>query len=425
MTTHALHSPSSADKWMLCAGAVAMEQAYGVPDEGNENAAQGTAAHFLAANCLESGADPLDAVNAVIWVHKSDAWFDDTRPSVPPAARRFVVDAEMANHVATYVAYVRASVDKGGVLLVEQRLPISQITGEEGAAGTSDAVIINGGWLEVHDLKYGYREVTAPNNRQLQIYALAALDEFAEAGPFVGVKLLIHQPRVSINPSIWEASIEQLEAFREQVKEAALYSRTVLLDVPPEQYDDHLTPGEDQCQWCRAKTSCRKLERFVSDTIGADFDDLEALRELVQAPRVFTPATLGQKMAAIPLIEMWAGAVRAQVEADLFAGKQVDGYKVVEGKRGNRKWIDEDLAAAELRRRRLKKSQIYKYSLISPTQAETLLKGNPRVWATVQDLIVQAPGKPSVAPESDPRPAISMTVEPSDFDVIDDASDLA
>lgn len=425
MTTHALHSPSSADKWMLCAGAVAMEQAYGVPDEGNENAAQGTAAHFLGALCLESGGDPLDSLNAVIRVHKSEAWFDDDRLSIPPGAFRFVVTPDMAIYVATYVESVRARLHKRSVLLVEQRLPIGHMTGEPGAAGTADAVIIDGGTLEVHDLKYGYREVEALGNRQLRIYALAALDEYTDAGPFKKVVIGIHQPRVQSAPSVWEISAEELEAFRTEVRSAAFRSRTVLMDVPPERYEDHLTPGEKQCQWCRAKTSCRKLEAFVSDTIGADFEDLDALREVVHAPRTFTPAALGQKMAAIPLIEMWAGAVRAQVEADLFAGKPVEGYKVVEGKKGNRKWADEGMAAEAMRKRRIKAAQMYTKSLITPTQAAVLFRETPRVWEQIQQLIVQTPGKPSVAPESDRRPAITLAAEPSDFDVVDDASDLA
>lgn len=425
MTTHALHSPSSADKWMLCAGAVAMEQAYGVPDEGNENAAQGTAAHFLGELALSSGADPFDALNSVIVVHKGEAWFDDDRPSVPPEAFRFVVTPDMASHVTTYVTSVLARVGEGAVLLVEQRLPIGHITGEEGAAGTSDAVIIAGDTLETHDLKYGYREVEAKDNRQLKLYALGALDEYADAGPFKRVVLGIHQPRVRTGPSIWEVSVEELEAFRKEVEEAALYSRTVLLDVPPEQYIDHLTPGEKQCQWCRAKTSCVKLEQYVAENVGADFEDLDALREMVHSPKKLSPATLGQKMAAIPLIEMWAGAVRAQVESDLFAGKEVDGYKIVEGKKGNRKWSNDDAAVEALRKQRLNKGQIYKSTLISPTQAQALLKDRPRAWQKIEELVTQSPGKPSVAPESDPRPAISVSAEPTDFDVVDDASDLA
>jgi len=50
---------------------------------------------------------------------------------------------------------------------------------------------------------------------------------------------------------------------------------------------------------------------------------------------------------------------------------------------------------------------MYNKKLISPTQAEKLLKPTPRRWAKVIDQITQNDGKPSVAPESDKRPALS------------------
>ena len=67
----------------------------------------------------------------------------------------------------------------GGILHVEQRLPIGQWTDEPGAHGTSDAVIVAGDELIVADLKFGMGvEVSAVDNKQLMLYALAALDKF-------------------------------------------------------------------------------------------------------------------------------------------------------------------------------------------------------------------------------------------------------
>jgi hypothetical protein len=66
---------------------------------------------------------------------------------------------------------------------------------------------------------------------------------------------------------------------------------------------------------------------------------------------------------------------------------------------------------------RLKLDQMYKMSIISPTDAEKLLaKDSPRRWTTLQKLISRAEGKPSVAPVSDKRPAIVMRPASSDFD---------
>ena len=49
---------------------------------------------------------------------------------------------------------------------------------------------------------------------------------------------------------------------------------------------------------------------------------------------------LSKKMACIDLIEMWCTAVRAKVESELVSGHEVEGYKLVQGKKGNRAWTD-------------------------------------------------------------------------------------
>ena len=50
---------------------------------------------------------------------------------------------EQAQSVQTYVNNVRSIVNATeGILLVEQRLPIEHMTGEDGATGTADAVIL-------------------------------------------------------------------------------------------------------------------------------------------------------------------------------------------------------------------------------------------------------------------------------------------
>lgn len=70
-----------------------------------------------------------------------------------------VVTADMAEHVQTYIDHVRDLVDStGGTLLIEERLPIDNITGEADAYGTSDVVILTDEEIIVVDLKYGLGE---------------------------------------------------------------------------------------------------------------------------------------------------------------------------------------------------------------------------------------------------------------------------
>lgn len=62
---------------------------------------------------------------------------------------------------------------------------------------------------------------------------------------------------------------------------------------------------------------------------------------------------------------------------------------------------------------------IFDMKLISPTRAEKLIKkASPRRWPKVEELITRPDGKPAVAPENDPRPALNMCTE-NEFDNVD------
>jgi len=90
----------------------------------------------------------------------------------------------------------------------------------------------------------------------------------------------------------------------------------------------------------------------------------------------------------------------------------------VQGRRGARKWTAPDVVETLLVE--AIKQEAYEKSLISPTTAEKLLKKErPLTWNVVAEHIVQSEGKPSVAPESDKREALSMVPAADDFAVID------
>ncbi|MDT0140189.1 DUF2800 domain-containing protein [Acidovorax sp. PRC11] len=402
MSAHALLSPSSAARWMACPGSVAACE--GLPDKSSEFADEGTAAHELAALCLVEGGTAADRIGLKIHAGRD--------------GRVFTVDVDMATHVQAYVDYVRALVQStGGELLVEQRLSIEHITGEPGARGTADAVILADGELIVADLKYGRGvPVDADDNPQLQIYALAALREFCALGDFRAVRLVIHQPRLG-SVSEWAQPVAELEQFGQAAWNAAVDTRAA--DAPR-------VPGEKQCKFCRAKANCPSLAARVQQEVGADFEDLTAFdrahTEAWTQKRETMPADqLGAALAAVDLIEMWCKAVRGEVETRLLAGVPVPGWKLVQGKRGNRRWTSEEEAEAVLKAMRVKHDQMYDYSLISPTTAEKLAKGNfigPRQWPKVAALITQAEGKPSVAPETDKRPALVLSAVADDFDTV-------
>ena len=88
-----------------------------------------------------------------------------------------------------------------------------------------------------------------------------------------------------------------------------------------------------------------------------------------------------------------------------------------QGRQGARAWTTEEEAEAALKRLKVKAALMYKRKLISPTDAEKLLKGDVK-WDKLQKYITRAEGKPSVALASDKRPALVIEPTADDFDVV-------
>jgi len=415
MANHARLSPSSAERWMTCPGSVALCD--GIPDHGSDYADEGTAAHFLAAECLSIGRHPSEFLGQSIVVDKTGGTGFDAENG------QWEVDVDMAGHVNHYVQAVRTHAKDCQFLAVEVAVPIGVFTGEEGATGTADAIVITGGGeLQVHDLKYGQGvRVSADRNKQLLLYALGANELYGMAYEYDRVRIAIHQPRVGPAISEWTCTLEDLAVFAEEVVRAA--NLVMVATNSQGQYGEwgtsNLNPSEDACRWCRAKTQCPALTAVVQEMTSLDFDDLDKpLAVEIGGP------TLGNQMRAVPLVEQWCKAVRAEVERELFAGNPVDGFKVVQGRRGDRAWADKDEAEKLLKDVfRLKVEEMYDLKLISPTSAEKLAKAGtigPRQWKRVEALVTRADGKPSVAPESDPRPALVLQATVDDFDHVEE-----
>lgn len=178
----------------------------------------------------------------------------------------------------------------------------------------------------------------------------------------------------------------------------------------------YLNPGEKQCRFCKAKATCPALRAEVADVVheAATLDDFADL--VPQVPDSQTGDNyLSVAMSKVDVVEQWCKAVRAEVERRLLAGQTVEGYKLVEGKRGNRKWADAEAVEKLLKSFRMRQDEMYDLSLISPTKAEKLFKENPKRWAKVQEHVTQSEGKPSVAPATDKRPALAVPSVADDF----------
>ncbi len=423
---HATLSPSSADRWMTCPGSVPLSE--GIVDTSSGYAAEGSAAHEIAALCLTSGSDAAAYVGRIVEV--------DTR--------EIEITADMADHIQVYVNHVRGRVADWQALgatvtlEVEQRVPIGHLTGEAGAEGTADAVIIAElpdvrTVIEVIDLKFGRGvEVEATDNRQLRLYALGAIEKFGMVWTFTEARVAISQPRLSTKPAEWDVSIEDLERFGQDVKRASASvaeARICFANKSPD-FDLFLQPSEKGCKWCKVKGTCGKLAQHVTTTVLDDFEDLTqaGVEQAIKDVPERSDDNLANAMACVDLIEDWCKAVRADVERRLLAGGQVPGFKLVEGRAGARKWADEAQAEQVLKSMRLKQEAMYEFKLISPTTAEKLAKTEtigPRQWPKVEALITRSAPKPSVAPASDKRPALVIKPVHEEFPNLEEAGDLA
>jgi len=302
-------------------------------------------------------------------------------------------------------------------------------------------------------------QVLAKDNEQQEMYTDAGLEEFDFLGDDEEIHLHILQPRLQ-HFDEHVLSREELGAridlIRQASKEIAFTPREML----------PATPGDKQCKFCRVPPDrCKERTDYTMELIAGEFVDLEkgfvkvempqaekllaqsfgvtqksiqyhetesrddgayflahftvkkpsirpSLEAATEAVATADDERLATLMDAADMIEGFAKAVRAEVERRLLAGKFTDArYKLVEGRMGNREFEDEDVAEAEMKAMRLKVDEMYNKKLISAPQAEKLLKeSNPRKWAKLQKLIVQRQGKPSVAPASDKRPALSMAI---------------
>lgn len=390
MSQHALLSPSSASRWMRCPASVALSK--GIPDRSSKWADEGTLAHEVAALMLV-----------------------ETFVSAPDASN------EMIQYVKCYETNVRRIAGPHATIFVEQKLPLERITGEAGAEGTGDAVVItaDGDELQLHDLKYGKGvEVVAEDNEQLQIYALAALEKYQMFGAFQRVRLVIHQVRLREEPDEWVIPIEQLVRFGHTVREKAARAR-MLMNGSHNDADlrVHIVPGEKQCRFCRAAATCPGIQDTAVEAIGVnDFADVtpSALEESKVIVSSADTERLAKLLPLVPLIENWCNAISERARLMMLEGHDIPGFKLVEGKRGNRQWLSETQVEEILKSMRLTKDEMYAMKLISPSAAEKLLKNNPKRWNRLTPYIARADGKPIITHAYDKRPAISMG-ERNDF----------
>ncbi|QOI69871.1 hypothetical protein PPA191_gp30 [Liberibacter phage P-PA19-1] len=388
MAHHAFLSASSSHRWLKCPIAPTLESK--IPQTTSIYASEGTFAHNLLAHCLEQGVD-AETVS-----HQKLTFENDTR----------IVDTEMASSVSMVLAYVRTF---SGPFLSETEVPLEPFTTEPGATGTADILIFNNAQWIIADFKYGAGvPVNAENNPQLMLYACGALHLFADVmGKPETITMTILQPRIKTSDPIkeWTISVAELEAKAQEFRtkgQQALKLKTKRF-IPFDSYG----VDENACRFCRAKVRCPALSRHV-------------LLEATKDPSTNTTVELSKAYSSISLIKSYVKACEDEMFKRLNAGDEIQGYQLVEGRKGNRSFKDINRAQELLTS--VLGEEAFKRILKTPKELEQLYKEqkvSDEFWEELQELITRGDGKPVIAPR-DIVPANKQTQKSqlSEFEVL-------
>lgn len=375
MSDHAVLSASGSHRWLKCLPSARLELEF----ENSESnaAAEGTAAHALCEHKLKKALHMRS--KRPVSVYNSD---------------------EMEEHSDAYVEFVMEQLELArqsctdALILIEQRLDFSCYVPQ--GFGTGDCIIIGDKKLHIIDFKYGMGVlVDAVDNPQMKLYALGALEIYDSLYDIEEVSMTIFQPRRE-NVSTWTIPVKELKDWAEnELKPKAKKAY--------EGEGDYL-PGE-WCTFCRAAVKCRARAE----------EKLKLAQMEFKLPPLLPDSEIEEVLSKLSDLTKWANEIIAYAtDAAVNHGKEWHGFKVVEG-RSVRKFKDEDAVAEVAKANGYK--DIFRQSLITLTEMERLM-GKSKFEKILGDLIYKPPGKPTLVPLSDKRPAMNVSNAKNEFNEI-------
>lgn len=373
---HALLSASGAHRWLVCTPSARLEEQF--PDTTSDAAKEGTLAHELAELKLrhyfyKGSFGKQKYARAVNKLKKQELWQD-----------------EMDGYTEEYLDYVKAAAlkfESSPYVAIEKKVGLGAYIPD--GFGTADCILIGGGVLQVIDFKYGKGIfVSAEENPQMKLYALGAYNAYSLLYPIREIKLTIVQPRLD-GISEWGCSLEHLLAFGGYVKQRAALAING---------DGAYAPGEHQCRFCRARAQCRA--RAEENVKLAFFTE--------KKPPLLTDAEVGGYLTQGGDVARWLKDLQEYALAQCLAGKEIPGWKAVEG-RGSREWTDMEQAFGKLEENGIAEAMLWEKRPLTLAQVEKIV-GKKDFALLVGDYVVKNPGKPALVAEADKRPAITNKI---------------
>lgn len=373
MSTHAFLSPSASHRWLMCPPSAKLNAA--LPDQTSPYAKQGTDAHELCAYLVEKalGRDVKD-----------------------PTKNLDYYDEEMQMYAEGYVEFVMQELELARQtcpdteVLVEQKVDFSKWV--EGGKGTADCILLSDGTAEIIDYKNGLGVMVSSEseefggNPQLMCYSLGVIDMFDGIYNIDTIRMAIYQPRRD-NLSVYEMSKADLLKWADEV-----LAPTAALAMKGE---GEFKAGS-HCQFCKCKATCRKRAEFNLEMAQYDF----------AMPDTLEDHEVEAILMKVDQLTSWADDVKEYALNQALQGKEYENFKVVEG-RSVRKYTDEDAVAFAVKDAGF---DPFEKKLLGIT-AMTSLLGKKKFEDLLGGMIMKPPGKPTLVPKSDKRPALKNTAQ--------------
>ncbi len=369
---HAILSASASHRWLSCTPSARLEQEFGNTD--SEAAKEGTAAHALAEHKLKKALRmrsrrPVSGYDSDEMEECTDSYVEFVMEQVATAKDRC----------------------KDPIVLVEQYLDFSDYVPD--GFGTGDCVLVSDDALHIVDLKYGTGIlIEAEENPQMKLYALGALNLFDVLYDIKEVSMTIFQPRRE-NVSTWTIPVVELRHWAD----AVLKEKAQLAFKGEGEY-----ASGPWCTFCRAAARCRARAE----------EKLKLVQNEFRLPPLLSDDEIEEILSVIPDLTKWANEISTYaIDAAINHGKEWKGFKIVEG-RSIRKYRDEEAVAEAAKDAGFK--DIYRQSLIPMTEMQRLM-GKTRFEEILGSLIYKPPGKPTLVPMTDKRPAMNVSDAINEF----------
>lgn len=383
---HAVLSASNAHRWLNCPPSARLAEQF--PDQTSPYAEAGRVAHAIAElKARKYFLEPMGtrSYNTQLKKLREDEHYDKG----------------MEENTNTYLEVLKEtalSFEKAPFVALETRVDFSNYV--PSGFGTADCIMIGADTIVIIDYKNGAGvPVEAEENPQMMLYALGALQVFA---PIYGnsiqqVVLKIVQPNAG-GTKTWEATIDALRAWAEE---------TVVSTAQLAYNGQGEFRSGDWCRFCPARAQCSaRVKRMLELEPQLGAIPLLALKPgdaSKDAPQLLSDSEVGDILQRAQSLKKWVEDLEAYALSAALAGREITGFKVVEG-RGSRDWTDQETAFQALHERGIDEALLWERKPASVAGLEKAL-GKAAFNEIAADLVVKMPGKPTLVPSSDKRPA--------------------